>query len=106
MNDLFSLKGKRAVVTGGTRGVGRAISLQLARGGADVLANYVRDAKAAEELQADAQKEGLSLQTVRADLTTEKGTTRLVEAVAERFPTLSTFVHCAATGVHRAFPEL
>jgi enoyl-[acyl-carrier protein] reductase III len=106
MNNLFSLKGKRAVVTGGTRGVGRALSLQLARAGAEVLANYVRDVRAAETLQEEAAGEGLSLHTVRADLTNEKGTARLLEAVAERFPTVSTLVHCAATGVHRPFTEL
>ena len=106
MNDFFSLKGKRVVVTGGTRGVGRAISLQFARAGAQVLANYVRDTKAAEELHAVAAKEGLSLETVRGDLTNEKGTHRLVEATMERFPALTTFVHCAATGVHRPFAEL
>jgi NAD(P)-dependent dehydrogenase (short-subunit alcohol dehydrogenase family) len=106
MNDLFSLKGKRVVITGGTRGVGRAISLQFARAGAQVLANYVRDTKAAQELQADASKEGVSIDTVRADLSTEKGTTRFLEAVAQRFPTISTFIHCAATGVHRPFTEL
>ena len=103
MNDLFSLKGKRVVVTGGTRGVGRAISLQFARAGAQVLANYVRDTKAAEELQAEASKQGFAIDTVRADLSTEKGTTRFLEAVA---PTISAFVHCAATGVHRPFTEL
>lgn len=106
MNDVFSLKGKRIVVTGGTRGVGRAVSLQFARAGADVLAAYVRDTKAAEDLQAEVARDGLSIETVRADLTTEKGTSRLVEAVSERFPTVSGFVHCAATGVHRPFAEL
>ncbi len=106
MSDCFSLRDKRIVVTGGTRGVGRAITLQLARAGARVMANYVRDAKAAEELQAQAVQEGLSIETVRADLTNEKGTSRLVEAVGERFSTLSAFVHSAATGVHRPFAEL
>ena len=106
MNDLFSLHGKRVVVTGGTRGVGRAISLQFARAGAQVLANYVRDTKAAEELQAEASKERIVIDTIRADLSTEKGTTRFLEAVTQHFPTVSAFVHCAATGVHRPFTEL
>lgn len=106
MSDFFSLRDKRIVVTGGTRGVGRAITLQLARAGARVIANYVRDAKAAEELQAQAVQEGLAIETIRADLTNEKGTSRLVEAVGERFSTLSGFVHSAATGVHRPFAEL
>lgn len=106
MSDQFSLQGKRFLITGGTRGVGRAIALQLARAGAEVVANYVRDAQAAEQLQTQAATEGLIIETVRADLTTEKGTSRLVEAITERFPALSGFVHSAATGVHRPFAEL
>ncbi len=106
MNGAFSLRGKRIVVTGGTRGIGGAISLQLARAGARVLANYVRDGAAAEALQTAAATEGLAVEVVRADLTTEKGTGRLLDAIAERFPTLTGLVHSAATGVHRPFSEL
>jgi NAD(P)-dependent dehydrogenase (short-subunit alcohol dehydrogenase family) len=51
MNDIFSLKNKRLLVTGGTRGIGRAISLRFAHAGAHVIANYVRDDKAADELR-------------------------------------------------------
>lgn len=106
MSDLFSLKGKRVVITGGTRGVGGALSLQFARAGAEVLANYVRDGKSADSIHEQAKKEGLVIDAVRADLTNEKGIARLLEAVTERFPTISAFVHCAATGVHRPFTEL
>ena len=106
MNDLFSLKGRRVLVTGGTRGVGRAISLQFARAGASVIANYVRDSGAAEKLKADAAAEGCSIEPCRADLTTGKGLEQLMEFLGGRFSTVSGLVHCAATGVHRAFPEL
>lgn len=106
MNEIFSLQGRRILVTGGTRGVGRAISLQFARAGATVLANYVRDLKAADRLAADAAAEGLAIKTVRADLTNEKGVERLIEGLGEQFATLSGLVHCAATGVHRPVPDL
>lgn len=106
MNDLYSMKGKRVLVTGGTRGVGRAISLQFARAGASVIANYARDTASAEKLKADAAAEGCSIEPCRADLTTDKGMERLMEFLEGRFSTVSGLVHCAATGVHRAFPEL
>jgi enoyl-[acyl-carrier protein] reductase III len=101
MGDLFSLQGKRVLVTGGTRGIGRAISMRFARAGAEVIANYVRDPKAAE-----AAGEGLRIELCRADLTSPKGMEQLVSQVQDRFTTLSTLVHCAATGVHRPFDQL
>ena len=106
MNDSFSLQGKTALVTGGTRGIGRAIALRLARAGAHVLANYVRDSVSAESLRQEAAAEKLSLEVVRADITGEKGLERLLAAMEPNYTPLSIFVHCAATGVHRPVEEL
>ena len=52
MNETFGLTGQVALVTGGTRGIGRAIALRFARAGATVIANYARNDAAAEELRA------------------------------------------------------
>jgi enoyl-[acyl-carrier protein] reductase III len=106
MVDLFSLQGKRVLVTGGTRGIGRAISIRFSRAGAEVIANYVRNPKAAEDLSAQAAAEGLCIDLCRADLTSPKGMDQLTEHVGRRFVTLSTLVHCAATGVHRSLDQL
>jgi enoyl-[acyl-carrier protein] reductase III len=106
MNDFFSLQGKRVLVTGGTRGIGRAISLRFARAGAEVMANYVRDPQSAADLSAQAAGEGLRIGLCRADLTSPKGMEQLVGQVKDRFPSLSTLVHCAATGVHRSLDQL
>jgi enoyl-[acyl-carrier protein] reductase III len=106
MKDSFSLGGKTVLVTGGTRGLGRAISLQFARAGASVLANYVRDTASAESLAAVAAAESLSLSTVRADISSPKGVDDVVGAVESTFGRLSCFVHCAATGIHKPLEEL
>ena len=82
MIQAFSLKDKNVLVTGGTRGIGHAISLQFARAGATVIANYVRGQKAADALLAQAQQENLSLTLCRADLTIAKGLESVEETVA------------------------
>jgi NAD(P)-dependent dehydrogenase (short-subunit alcohol dehydrogenase family) len=105
MSDLFALSG-RVLVTGGTRGIGRAISLRFARAGARVIANYLRNQKAAEELTSAAQEEGLPIDLCRADLTTTNGLEQVQKAVCDAGEPLSALVHCAATGVHRPLEEL
>lgn len=106
MIQAFSVKDKNVLVTGGTRGIGHAISLQFARAGATVIANYVRGQKAADALLAQAQQENLHLTLCRADLTIAKGLESVEEAVAGLNGGLHGLVHCAATGVHKPFDEL
>lgn len=105
-SQAFSLKGKNLLVTGGTRGIGRAVSLQFARAGATVVANYVRGQKAADVLLAQAQQENLRLTLCRADLTIANGLENLEATVAGLSGGLHGLVHCAATGVHKSFEEL
>jgi NAD(P)-dependent dehydrogenase (short-subunit alcohol dehydrogenase family) len=105
-NDLFSLSGKTFLVTGGTRGIGQAISLRFARSGATVIANYLRNEKSAEQLKTIAAEEGLTITVCRADLTSKDGLEKLDHLLQEQGPRLSGFVHCAATGVHRPIEEL
>src|SRR5208283_2128265 len=102
---IFALSG-RVLVTGGTRGIGRAISLRFARAGAAVTANYVRDQKAADELKAAADKEGLAIDLCRADLTTAQGLEQVQKSIRDTRESLSGLVHCAATGVHRPIADL
>ncbi len=105
-NEPFSLHNKTFLVTGGTRGIGRAISLRFARSGARVVANYLRHEKAAEELKATASEEGLQLSLCRADLTTDRGLEQVERSLEGLGPSLSGLVHCAATGVHLKIDEL
>lgn len=106
MTDAFSLAERNILVTGGTRGIGRAISLQLARGGAAVVANYARNDAAAQALVEQAVGEGLAVEALRADLTTPKGMAAAQELMAACAVGSVSLVHCAATGVHRPFETL
>jgi NAD(P)-dependent dehydrogenase (short-subunit alcohol dehydrogenase family) len=100
----FSLTGKRILVTGGTRGIGRAISSRFARAGAQVVANYLANDDAAQSLRAELEADQLGLELVRADLATTEGRRQVADAVAAG--PLSGFIHCAATGVHRSVEQL
>jgi enoyl-[acyl-carrier protein] reductase III len=107
MNHAFGLQGQRVLVTGGTRGIGRAIALQCARAGARVIANYARNDETAQALAAEASAAGLGLDVLRADLTLPKGQAAVQERLAaDTDGAPLSIVHCAATGVHRPFDEL
>jgi enoyl-[acyl-carrier protein] reductase III len=104
-NSPFELSGT-FVVTGGTRGIGRAISERFARSGAHIIANYVRNERAAQELHSRAAEEGLPITLCRADLTTADGLTTIETQVRQSGTPLRGIVHCAATGTHRTIESL
>ncbi len=106
MNAAFSLQNKNTLVTGGTRGIGRAISIQFARAGAKVIANYVRGQEAADTLLAQAKQENLAITICRADITSANGLSALESAIDAQGASLNCLVHCAATGVHKSIDEL
>ncbi len=68
MNNASSLKGKVAIVTGGSRGIGRAISQHLAAAGAEVIVNYAGNEAAAKETIGLVEKAGGTAFAVRADV--------------------------------------
>jgi enoyl-[acyl-carrier protein] reductase III len=105
MENLFTLSGG-VLVTGGTRGIGRAISLRFARAGASVIASYVRNQKAADDLKATADREGLPIQLCRADVTSPQGLEQIERSIQDGGEPLTGLVYCAATGVHRVLSEL
>ena len=63
-----SLAGKRAVVLGGSRGIGRAIALRLAVEGAHLIVNYARSTEAAEATAEECRALGVEAEAVRADI--------------------------------------
>jgi len=90
------LEGKSAVVTGGSRGIGRAVVERLARDGADVVFNYVRDVAAATEVVHAVQAAGRKAWAVRADLTEPGAAEGLMTFAQERLGCLDILVNNAA----------
>jgi 3-oxoacyl-[acyl-carrier protein] reductase len=88
----LSLKGRVALVTGGSRGIGRATVMRLAELGADVVINYVRDEKAASETAREAEEYGTKALAVQADVSRFEEAERLVSRVVAEFGRLDILV--------------
>jgi 3-oxoacyl-[acyl-carrier protein] reductase len=89
---MLNFAGRSALVTGGGRGIGRAISILLARLGARVVVNYVRDEPAALETVATIAKAGGEAVAVRADCAVPAEAGRLVDETLARFGALDVLV--------------
>jgi 3-oxoacyl-[acyl-carrier protein] reductase len=90
------ISGKSAIVTGGSRGIGRAITLLLAAEGADVTFLY-RDAAAADEVIATGRAAGNAIAAAQVDIRDSKACAAAAEAVAERCGRIDILVNNAGT---------
>jgi 3-oxoacyl-[acyl-carrier protein] reductase len=91
----LSLRDRVALVTGGSRGIGRAAVNSFARLGVNVVINYVSDEQAASEAVAAAEQAGVSALAVRADVSRLDEAERLVQEVISKFERLD-FLVCNA----------
>ncbi len=96
---MDDFKGKKALVTGGSRGIGRAISLMIASRGADVAINYVKDEKSANHTAAEIEKSGRRCVVIRADVSEPKEIKELFDRIKEEFGSLDFLVSNAVSGV-------
>jgi len=91
----MKLEGKVAVVTGGSRGVGRAISIAFAQEGANVVVNYATRPQAAEEVVKEIEGLGRRAVAVGADVATAEGAEKVVGAAVENFSRIDVLVNNA-----------
>ncbi len=93
--EKFALNGKTALVTGGSRGIGKAIALQLAEAGADVLITYARSAEAAEEVVRQIEETGRKAKAVKADAVDFNEAEKVIAIAQDEFKGLDILVNNA-----------
>jgi len=97
----LGLGGRRAFVTGGGRGIGRAIAIALADAGCHVAFNYLRNRRSAEETLKELHRRGVKALAVRANLADDDAMAAAFREVGESLGSLDVVVHNAASGVER-----
>src|SRR5689334_13047437 len=106
------LKGKVAIVTGSSRGIGAAIAKRLARDGARVIVNYARRADAAEQVVREIKNDrgagegGGDAQAIGADVSTVSGVVRLFDETERRFGNADILINNAGIILYKPVAEV
>jgi 3-oxoacyl-[acyl-carrier protein] reductase len=102
----MKLKGRTALVTGGSRGIGRAIALALAEEGADVAVNYVSSEGAARDVAENIQKTGRRAILAQADVADYPDTFRMAQEILREFGRLDILVNNAGINSDKTFVKM
>ena len=98
--------GKVALITGGSRGIGHAITLALADRGADVVINYFRKTSTAESTAREAEQRGVRAHIIKANIGEPDKVDGMFKEIEENFGKLDIFISNAASGVARSAMDL
>lgn len=96
-NETMKIDGKAAVVTGASRGVGRATALMLAEGGCSVVVNYSRSKEEAEGVVEEVRALGVKAIPFQADVADDAGCRAMMDAAVNEFGSLQVLVNNAGT---------
>lgn len=103
---MFDLKGKKALVTGASRGIGKGIALALAKQGADVVVNYHSKGDLAQQVVSEIKALGRDSFTVQADVSQSIQVKKMFEEVKNKWGKLDILVNNAGIVKFTAFEEL
>jgi len=101
-----TLRGRAALVTGGGRGIGREIALELARAGADVAINYYVEPERAQATAADISALGVRAAAIPGDVGDADDARRMIDEVVRRFGRIDILVNNAGTQTWAPFLEV
>jgi enoyl-[acyl-carrier protein] reductase III len=102
----MSFEGKVALVTGGGRGIGRAIALKLASQGADIIVNFFRRSSTAEQTAKDIEALGVKADIIRANVGDPAKIDEMFDMIGNKFGRLDILINNAASGVGRPVMDI
>jgi 3-oxoacyl-[acyl-carrier protein] reductase len=100
------LRGRIALVTGGSRGIGAAISRALAEAGAAVAINYRERTDEAKKLAEDLRKTGVDIITVQADVSLAAAVSKMVDIAKSELGTIDILINNAGIAITRGIDDL
>jgi glucose 1-dehydrogenase len=106
ISDRMKLKGKRALVTGSSQGIGRAIALGMAEYGADVMIHFSREATKAEAVRHEVEAFGVRCGIVGTDLSAPDAADRISQVTGEVFGGIDILVLNASVQIRRPWNEI
>ncbi len=92
---MIDLKGKKALITGASRGIGKAAALLLAQAGCDVVVNYNHNEDQASQVASDAEKFQVRARALQADVSKKKDVERMIEQAVTEFGGIDILVNNA-----------
>lgn len=93
--DIINLKGKNAIVTGASRGIGRAIALKLAELGCNLVLNYRSDVNSVQEVVKEIEAMGVKALVVQGDVSSFEEAKKIVDAAKENLGSIDILVNNA-----------
>jgi len=100
------LKGQKALVTGGSSGIGKAVAIELGNAGADVVVNYARGAEKAQEVVAEIEKHGSRAFAFQADVSKEDQVLAMFAKMKDTFGTIDILINNAGLQKDAPFDEM
>ena len=100
------LDGKTALVTGASRGIGRAIAIELAKNGADVIVNYSKDEHGAIKVVGEIKKIGRASLAIKADVSNFDEVSKMVGVIKNKFGKIDILVNNAGITMDRTLRKM